>query len=359
MNYIFKLICRNALVYCFIEISIIFSSAAQTSGSDLMDAESLSALHLLAIADSPPFSLFTVMAQSGAIDRIVNISSAIDRPPDAYLFFDGTHQHQTYCLVDPKTSQEVSSLSQGSVICAITLDDNIADQYRIAVEYQQDTSKEWRIAERVTSLFSPLTGVGRIIPLHSDALPDIPYYIASVDFYRAVSPCLLRAEVMPLPGTSLPRTYIGWGLGGGFTIQDKSNLLFHGDTVNVLTSNSSELSGNGILGVSLFPGRDPFRNYTASFWKANFYREFFRRWSLQAGLAFTRSDQLLKHYIVGFGFRLFRSLDLTATTLFTSRPKENTISIISPQDHNRAEQLVAQQREELFLLGMHINIMEW
>ncbi len=347
---------RAAFLTTFI-FSIYFTTA-QTPEIEPMDAPSLSALHRLVETDSPPFSIYSIFAQSGALNRVLQISSAIERPPDAVLFFDGARQHQEYCIAEPKTNQEITEIGQGAVLCIVILDDNAEERYRLDVQYSLNHSDEWRTAERSTSLFS---GADRrkFIPLAFEPPPNIPYYVVSVEYYRIKTPCKIRIDVAALPGMSLPRKYAGVGVGGGFIVQDKANLQFRGDNVAVLPSTESELSGNGLLSVNLFPGRDPFRSYSAAFWKSTFYKDFFSRLSLQAGLAFTRSNQLLEHYSLGAGLRLFGFLDIAGSMLFTSRPQENTASTISPIDHSRAEQLTAQKRKAYFMLGANINILEW
>lgn len=348
-------------LYVVLFVAFIFSTyilAAQTPKAEPMDASSLAALHSLAETDSPPFLLYSILAQSGALNRLLQAASAIDRPPDAVLFFDGTRQHQEYCIADPKTNLEITEIRQGAVLCTIVLDDNADERYRLDAQYRHTPNGEWHTAERVTSLFAAADR-RRFIPLVFEPQPNIPYYVASVEFYRVESPCEIRIVVAALPGMSLPRKYFGIGVGGGFIVQEKANLQFREDTVAVFQSIASEFSGNGLLGINLFPGRDPFRTYSAAFWKSTFYRDFFSRWSLQAGLAFTRSNQLLEHYSLGVGLRLFGFLDIVGSMLFTSRPKENTASIISPIDHSRAEQLTAQKRVSYFMLGANINILEW
>lgn len=333
------------------------ATLAQTPVYETLDIGSLAALHTLVEADSPPFSLYSILAQTGALDKVLRQITNVNRPPDCYLLFDGAQQHQTYCLAEPKTNLEIKNIPQGTVLCALTLDDNVTEHYLLNVEYRKNGETEWHTAERITSLFT--TGGRKTVPLVSEPLPNMPYYAMSADFFRVEPPCDVRVEVEPLPGESLPRKYFGWGIGGGFIIQDKANLRFNADTVSSLPYDGTEISGNGMLNINLFPGRDAFRAYSPLFWKKDFYRDFFRRWSLQAGLAFTRSNQLLQHYAVGVGFRLLGFLDLSGTMLFTSRPKENIRSIVSPADQVRADQVLEQTRKQYFMLGININIMEF
>lgn len=332
-------------------------STAQTPIAEPLDMGALAALHTLVESDSPAFSLYSVLAQTGALGRIMRQVTTLERPPDCYLLFDGARQHQSYCLAEPKTNLEMTNVPQGTVLCALTLDDNVAEHYMLNVEYRRNGETEWRSAERITSLFS--TGERKIVPLVSEPVPNIPYYVIGAEFFRVEPPCDIRIEVEPLPGESLPRKYFGWGVGGGFILQDKANLRFTADTVTSLPYDGTEISGNGLLNINIFPGRDAFRWYSPAFWKKDFYRDFFRRWSLQAGLAFTRSNQLLQHYAVGAGFRLLGFLDITGTMLFTSRPKENIRSVVSPADHIRADQVIEQTRKQYFMLGININIMEF
>jgi hypothetical protein len=334
-----------------------FSTNAQIPTSSPVDAGSLSAFHALVEADSPPFSLYSLLSQSGAIAKILRQTSNVDRPPDTYLLFDGARQHQSYCLAVQQTNLETTEITQGVVLCALMIDDNIAEHYTLNVEYRKTGTSDWKKAERITSLFS---AKGRmILPLSDEGFPNIPYYVAGVEFYRVEPPCEVRTEAEALPGESLPRKYVGLGVGGGFILQDRIELHFRGDTVSTTTYNGKEISWNGLLNVNVFPGRDAFRRYSPVFWSRDFYREFYRRWSFQAGIAFTRSNQLLQHYTLGVGFRLLGFLDITGTALFSSRTSENTVSVVSPADHVRADQVLPQTRKQYFLFGININFLEF
>ena len=321
------------------------------------DDGSAAAIHRLIDTDFHPYALYSLLAQSGAIQTILKQSGAVERTPDVILFYNCVRQINEYCLAEPKTYQQLDSVFQGKTLCVIALDDNTSERYAITVEHKTGYG-DWRGSERITSLFTN-TSETRSYALTDEPTPGIPFYIVRVEFYRIETPCEIRAEIIPLPGETLPRKYIGLGVGGGFIYQEAANLVFRGDTVTAFPPVENEISANGSLNINVFPGRDIYRTYSAAFWKREFYRDFFRRWSLQAGLAFTRSNQLLQHYSLGAGFRLLGFLDLSATMLFTSRPKEFSTSVLAPADHIRADQVMPQTRHNYLMIGVNINLIEW
>lgn len=318
-------------------------------GITLFDVQ---AIHAVVAERRAPFEIFTLLVDAGVIANAFRITSDFDRPPDIVLFFNGAEQQDDYCLADKSLRRQLNAVDSGAVLAAVILDDNPNEQYDLAISTKSASPSpgrppQWYPASNMSALFSDQPH--RILPLSEAHIPNIPYYILRVLYFRIVSPCEIGLERIDLPGQSIPIDFFSVGIGPALVRQKEAVFSVTDNVATLQSDREKEWGTYGRFTFNIFPGREP--DYFAALpWDRRFFDGFYKRINVQGSIGFT-----LNSWFAGAGFTLYKNFDIIAGVAGIPRPAENDSLRVTNPNSLEIEDNFPETAQRFFFFGINVN----
>jgi hypothetical protein len=284
---------------------------------------------------------------------------------DVLLFFNGVIDRNQHCLIDMRTLTKVKYIEEGRSLAVLWLEDNSEDIYQTEVKIIKSETGIIEDGTIIAGIFSDLFQANTGFGLASSE-KSRRYYIES-EYLQTPVPSELFVKIKQISKTrnsdslfkhgdfdniisinsdevyfykvhemrirNYSQDIFGLALGASI-ISIKPSLITadENDLIKVQKNNKSELKGSAhLLGYIQFP-RSKAWEPGYIFWESSFYNQFYKRFSLQAGLSI--SDRPLDNLFVGIGFSVLKHIDIIFGAAFVNDLKEaeTDLSIKSFED---------------------------
>lgn len=306
---------------------------------------------------------------------------------DVILFFNGAYNRNNHCFIDMRSLEEVSYLEEGRSLGIIWIEDNPEDVYQTDVQVFKHETGVIKDANIIAGIFSDIYQTRNGSTSRGFGLTpsqNMKKFYIEGEFLETPIPSEIFVKIKQIAKTkntdslfkfgnfddiisitsdevyfyklheirirNYKQNSIGLSIGASL-ISLKPSLIKidNNDLISVEKNNKAELKGKAHLLCYLQYPRSKIWDPGVEFWKSSFYDQFYKRFSIQAGIGI--SDRPLDNLFLGIGFSIFKHIDIILGSAFINDLKE-TNTDLSIDSFDDLDLLLPKKYTSNFFIGI-------